>query len=32
MSFLLRGMGAASATDPMQMQLVEGMSDVAGEL
>ena len=31
MSFLLLGMGA-SATDPMQKQLVEGMNDVAGEL
>ena len=30
MSFL-PGMGA-STTDPMQTQLVEGMSDVAGEL
>jgi hypothetical protein len=31
MSFLLPGMGA-SATDPMQTQLVEGMNDVVGEL
>jgi hypothetical protein len=31
MSFLLSGM-EASATDLMQMQLVEGMNDVAGEL
>ena len=31
MSFLLLGMGA-SATDPMQTQLVEGMNDVTGEL
>jgi hypothetical protein len=31
MSFLLPRMGA-SATDPMQTLLVEGMNDVAGEL
>jgi hypothetical protein len=31
MSFLLPTKGTL-ATDPMQMQLVEGMNDVAGEL